>query len=466
MIRHRPLSIQIWLIFGLTMVLSLLLISLVPWALSDLLEPGLNMAIDRIQLSVLEMYNNQEITLDELPFAETVTHPIISTTLSHIVLHGDGSYLSTTRLPLTVMAEIGSQADSLDDGDFTAHAGRIESANLFYLIRRIDTGAEEAFIITYGWDFYRDEMVKGLFYRFMIIIGLILLICLIPALLLARYISKPLVQLESHVRQIADRNWHQPIRVKRGDEIGNLAASIEKMRQRLIQQDKAQQSFLQNISHELKTPVMVIRSYAQSISDGIFPQGDLASTIKVIDEESERLEKRIQDLLYLTKIDYLSTHEPVNDAADLSEVLHDVIGRLSRRRSEVQWSTDLPSLMVPGASEQWTVVFENLLDNQIRYAAGQIAVFLERKQNEAGNLSALVRLWNDGPPIDDPVMGKLFQKFNHGPGGQFGLGLAIVQRLVHLYSGRIWAANEDGGVAFYLEIPASKTHSTGQEGLK
>jgi len=72
MIKHRPLSIQIWLIFGLTMVLSLLLISLVPWALVDLLEPGVNTAIDRIQLSLLERYNNQEITLEDLPFTETV----------------------------------------------------------------------------------------------------------------------------------------------------------------------------------------------------------------------------------------------------------------------------------------------------------------------------------------------------------------------------------------------------------
>jgi two-component system, OmpR family, sensor histidine kinase CssS len=461
MIRHRPLSIQIWLIFGLTMVLSLLLISLVPWALSDLLEPGINTAIDRIQLSLLDMYSNQEITLDELPFAETVTHPLISTTLSHIILHSDGSYLSTTRLPQVVIAEITNQADIIDAGDFTAHAGRVESANLFYMIRRIDTGAEDAFIITYGWDFYKDEIIKGLFYRFLIVIGLILLICLIPALLLARYISKPLVQLESHVRQIADRNWHQPIRVKRNDEIGNLASSIEKMRKRLIQQDKAQQSFLQNISHELKTPVMVIRSYAQSISDGIFPQGDLASTIKVIDEESERLEKRIQDLLYLTKIDYLSTHEPVDDTSDLSEILYDVIGRLSRRRSEVQWSIDLPSLIIPGAAEQWTVVFENLLDNQIRYAAGRLAVSINQGQKGSGDYFVRVRLWNDGPPIEDLVMKKLFQKFSSGPGGHYGLGLSIVQRLVHLYAGRIWAQNEADGVAFYLEIPGSKTHLSG-----
>ncbi|MCG6197942.1 sensor histidine kinase, partial [Anoxybacillus sp. LAT_38] len=75
------------------------------------------------------------------------------------------------------------------------------------------------------------------------------------------------------------------------DEIGRLARSIERMRERLVRQDEAQQAFLQDVSHELKTPVMVIRSYAQSILDGIYPRGDLQGSVQVIDSEAERLEK-------------------------------------------------------------------------------------------------------------------------------------------------------------------------------
>ena len=75
-----------------------------------------------------------------------------------------------------------------------------------------------------------------------------------PALPLYLSFSNPLVQLERHVKQIADRDWYRPIKVERQDEISSLAASIERMRERLVQQDEAQQSFLQNVSHELKTP--------------------------------------------------------------------------------------------------------------------------------------------------------------------------------------------------------------------
>lgn len=64
------------------------------------------------------------------------------------------------------------------------------------------------------------------------------------------------------------------------------------MRKRLVSKDEAQQTLLQNISHDLKTPVMVIQSYAQSIQDGIYPKGDLSQTVKVIEDESKNLEKK------------------------------------------------------------------------------------------------------------------------------------------------------------------------------
>ena len=97
-------------------------------------------------------------------------------------------------------------------------------------------------------------------------------------------------------------NGNEPIEVDREDEIGKLGKSIEQLRNQLIYQDEMQQSFLQNISHELKTPVMVIRSYSQAIRDGIYPKGDLDCSVKVIDEEAERLEKRIKNLLYITNL--------------------------------------------------------------------------------------------------------------------------------------------------------------------
>ncbi len=453
MLKHKPLSIQIWLIFGFTMVLSIFLMLLVPWFLAYFFSPGAHAFIDQAQENILEDYEHEQVSLEELPYAESTVNRYFPSTLYHMVIYHDGTVVTSNLFPANLMEEIKEEISILEETGVNLVKGSVGEANIYYVARTINDTDNQAYLVTYMWDIYQDEVFQGIFYRLIGMIGLILLLCLFPALLLARYISKPLVKLESHVRSIAERDWHHSIKVNRGDEIGSLAVSIEKMRQRLIQQDQAQQSFLQNISHELKTPVMVIRSYTQSISDGIFPQGNLASTVKVIDEESERLERRIQDLLYLTKIDYLSTHEPANKKTELSAVLEDVVRRLRRRRSELNWSITLSPHEVYGSAEQWTVVFENLLDNQIRYADQQIEVELAEGSNKDGEKTAVIRLWNDGPPIDDKVKSRLFQQFSRGPGGQFGLGLSIVQRLVWLYKGRVWAVNEGGGAAFYVEIP-------------
>ena len=159
------------------------------------------------------------------------------------------------------------------------------------------------------WDTYRNSLLKALLQKLMVITFVAVVISIIVALTLAKYITSPLIKLEKNVKKIAEKQWDEAIIFDRQDEIGSLAKSIEYMRKELIKRDESEQWMLQNISHELKTPVMVIRSYSEAVGDGIFPKGDLKSSMRIISSEAERLEKRIKDLLYLSKLEYLSKHE-------------------------------------------------------------------------------------------------------------------------------------------------------------
>src|SRR5699024_9478432 len=151
----------------------------------------------------------------------------------------------------------------------------------------------------------------------------------IPALILSSYLSKPLVNLESRVEKLTLNDWKEPIDLNRKDEIGRLGNSMEKLRNQLIRQDELERNFLQHISHELKTPVMVIRSFSQANKDGIFPKGNLDNSIQVIDDEAERLEKKIRNLLYFSKLDYMSNHEAIRENFSLNKLIQDVVDRLS-----------------------------------------------------------------------------------------------------------------------------------------
>lgn len=304
------------------------------------------------------------------------------------------------------------------------------------------------------WDSYRDDLVMTLFSQLIIIMLVTLILSWIPAIWLAKYLSRPMVILEKHVKRIADKDWHEPILLDRKDEIGKLTQSIERMRERLVRQDESQQSLLQNISHDLKTPVMVIRSYAQSIQDGIYPKGDLTNTVKVIEVEAEILDKRIRDLLYLTKLDYLSTRESVKVTINMKELIESSVERLRWSRPQLQWVLDLEILEIKGDLQQWKEALNNLLDNQLRYASSQVMISLYVESKKEPENYIVVRIWNDGPSIEPELMDTLFQKFHKGNKGEFGLSLATVQRIVKLHQAKIEVKNEQGGVAFYLSIPA------------
>ncbi len=294
-----------------------------------------------------------------------------------------------------------------------------------------------------------DKFVRSILLRMMLYSGIALLLSWLASLLLARYLARPLIRMQKHVKRIANRNWHEPLNVKQEDEIGQLGHSIEIMRQHLVRQDETQQSMLQNISHELKTPVMVIRSYARAMQDGIYPQGGLAGSVRVIDEEGERLEKLIKQLLYLTRLDYLANKNPVSEKINLDHLMEKITERMKFQRPKIKWKLNLHPITINGDEDTLRVMFENLLDNHLRHAVSLLEISLY-----VNNKSEIVLcFYNDGSKIEPHVLEQLYQPFHKGMKGKHGLGLTIVQRILQIYQGQIYINNEKGGVSSTVTIP-------------
>lgn len=192
---------------------------------------------------------------------------------------------------------------------------------------------------------------------------------------------------------------------------------------------------------------MVIQSFAEAIKDGIYPKGDLELSLDVINEEAKRLEKKIRDLLYINKLNYLSSHKFEKDKFSLDDLIREVVDRFTWHKPNIQWNLDLEAISIEGDLDQWRVVVENLLDNQIRYAEKEVLISLKKLNNKT-----LLKFWNDGPPIEEKLTNSLFDKFNKGYKGEFGLGLAIVHRILLNHGSKIYARNEEKGVSFYIEI--------------
>ena len=449
--KNLPLAIQIWLIFALLIiVVTVALLLIIPFSLDRFFTNEIYANIENGQ----DIFQSGEIW----QFPRNVP-PIVNDeadqnirTVRHLLFNNDKQIFPPNPLPRSVLENFIKQAQS-QEMDLQRYQEVIRGNRMFYVIRRISSPTGNFYLLSYMWDSYRQSLVRTLFRQLSLVMGMVFILSWIPAIILAQYLTKPLVILEKHVSQIAKQNWEEPVVIQREDEIGRLAKSIDVLRNRLMRQNEIQQNSLQNISHALKTPVMVIRSYAQSILDGIFPKGNLEASVLVIDQEAERLEKRNRDLLYLTKLDVLNTINQSQDQYRLDELIIDVMNRFQIRRKDIKWITDLEDISYSGDYEQWTVALENLLDNQVRYAHNTISISLKAQLNS----QILIQIGNDGPPIEEKTMKTLFEKFHPGMKGEFGLGLSITARIIKLHGGTISVAKQEKGVTFSILIPAQKS---------
>ncbi|MFC7391670.1 sensor histidine kinase [Scopulibacillus cellulosilyticus] len=327
---------------------------------------------------------------------------------------------------------------------------KYKGSTLFYVVRKLSGSQDNAYLISYMWDTYRNKMASELWKRLLIVLISAALLSLVVAAWFAHHLKKPLKVLGSRFEEIASLNWKKPFEWKSGDEFERLSSQFEKMRRNLIRYDESQKTFLQQASHELKTPIMVIQSYAQSVKDGIYPQGNLDDTIDVIINEADQMEHRVKKLLYYARVDSLRDERPAIDTVSFGELAEQVKKRLLTQKPSIEIEIKGKDTLFHVDKEQWLIVLENLIENALRYANSKIMLVAKEKGTET---QLIVK--NDGEPIPEEQIEGLFQPFKKGNKGQFGLGLAIVQRIVERHGGRIHARNAEDGVVFSIIIPTN-----------
>ncbi|MEW8973524.1 MAG: HAMP domain-containing sensor histidine kinase [Tissierellaceae bacterium] len=444
--KNYPLSIQIWIIFTIiTLIITLALTFILPRTLRDFFTKEIYSTIDSAQNIILHRFTVDDYWYEDYMNRDSSSLEDIRS-VKHLIVYGDNQVLLDSPITIEFLEQI-KKSMSTQNKDREYYKGNLDGDNVLYVISKENRLGGNIYLVSYMKDAYRQDLVKTLFNKLISIMGITFLLSWIPALFLSRYLSRPLVNLETKVERLAKHDWHENIDLDRKDEIGRLGDSIEELRTELIRQDELERSFLQNISHELKTPVMVIRSFSQAIKDGIFPKGNLENSIEVIDSEAKRLDKKIHDLLYFSKLDYMSNHGTMEDNFSLDALIQEVLDRLSWSRTDIDWDIDLTPLKIQGDRDQWKVVLENIIDNQMRYANTKISISLTTTDHKR-----ILSIWNDGPHINSETMKNLFREYNKGYKGEFGLGLAIVSRILQIHNSTIRAINENIGVRFEIEI--------------
>ncbi|SER74045.1 sensor histidine kinase [Salipaludibacillus aurantiacus] len=366
----------------------------------------------------------------------------------HFFLMNQFGTIEGDPVPSEVLREMGDRAQNQ-----MTRRGRYEltynEATLFYVVYKVYTTGGEMYHISYMWDTYRDQMVNRLWGRLSYIMLFASLMSLVPAFWLKYYLKSPLTSLGNHFEQIAERNWKEPFHWEGDEDFEKLSNQFEEMRQNLIKYDSAQKTFIQHASHELKTPIMVVKSYAQSVKDGIMPKDNMEKTMDVIIEESNRMEKRVKNMLYYTKLDSLKEAPMEMSEFPFGSIAYHVEERFRLARDGVSISVQGDQTMLYADKEQMRVLMENLVENALRYAVDEI----EMRAEDIDDNYVHIEVKNNGEKIPEDELDHLFTPFRKGNKGQFGLGLAIVKRICELHGGYPKVRNEEDGVVFIMVIP-------------
>lgn len=365
----------------------------------------------------------------------------------HFFLMNQLATIEGDPVPNDVLQEMGERAQ-----EQMTRRGRYEltynGATLFYVVYKVYTTSGEAYHVSYMWDTYRDQMVDRLWGRLSYIMLFAGLMSLVPAFWLKHYLRQPLTSLGNHFEQIAERNWKEPFYWNGDEDFEKLSKQFEKMRQNLIRYDSSQKTFMQHASHELKTPIMVVKSYAQSVKDGVTPKEDMNETMDVIIEEANRMEKRVKDMLYYTKLDSLKEAPMDITEFPFGSIAYRVEQRFRVTREDVNIFVKGEQVMIRGDKDQMNVLLENLVENALRYAIDTLELTAEEEEN-----NVFIHVRNNGENIPEDEIEHLFTPFRKGNKGQFGLGLAIVKSICDLHHGQTEVKNEEDGVTFTIILP-------------
>lgn len=286
------------------------------------------------------------------------------------------------------------------------------------------------------------------------VVGLVIAILL--AVLIARSIAKPLQTVAKAAAEVAEGHYNQSVPISGPEEVQAVAQAFNRMSEKVRAEQRSQQDFLANVSHDLKTPLTSIQGYSQAIIDGI---GNPTQAAEIIREESGRMNRMVVELTDLARLQagQFPMHTSPIDVGQLTAAVGQRLAIVAREKG-VELDVSAPSMPeVAGDGDRLVQVVTNLISNAIQYTpkGGKVKV---RTQVRRGGVELSVE--DSGQGIAPEELPRIFERFYQvdkarGPQRGTGLGLAIVNEIVQAHNGTITVASagEGRGATFSVWLP-------------
>ena len=304
------------------------------------------------------------------------------------------------------------------------------------------------------------------YYVYVLVIVLILI--LLASFYFSKKITSPLLIINSTAKQMANLNFKEKIPVKTNDEIGQLSESINSLSEKLKthihqlnediekekQLEKTRKDFIAGVSHELKTPISIMKSCISIIEDGIAKEKK-DYYFQAMNKEVNRMDRLIVDMLELAKFES-GTYKLDTEPFLIQDSIHSVYNQLviQAQKKNLQIELQLNNSMVLANQFRIEQVLTNFLSNAIRHTphSGKIVISMFEEESRVK-----INIENEGEHIHPNQMNKIWDSFyqeekTHRSKDGTGLGLAISKNILKLHQSQYGVCNKKEGVCFYFYL--------------
>lgn len=282
------------------------------------------------------------------------------------------------------------------------------------------------------------------------------------AAIISRFSASPVNKLIQQINRLASGDFkarlHFNDMVSRYSTFAELESSFNKMAEELENTEMLRSDFINNFSHEFKTPIVSIAGFAKLLRKGDLTSQQQEEYLEIIEDESMRLSNMATNVLNLSRVENLSILTDIS-TFNLSEQLRSCILLFESKweNKHLAFDVDFDEYEITANEELLKQVWINLIDNAIKFSPEKELITFRINESE-DKLSVIVS--NPGPTIPEGSLKKIFNKFyqsdeSHASEGN-GIGLAIVKRVAELHHGNVSVHSENGHTTFIVELPKTQ----------
>ena len=226
-------------------------------------------------------------------------------------------------------------------------------------------------------------------------------------------------------------------------------------------QERERREFVSTVSHELRTPLTTMNSYIEALEEGVINDKELAPQfIDTIHKETTRMIRMVNELMQLGKMDIKEEHYD-KEFIDINKLIEQISDRFELTHPEKNFIKYIPKtpIFVEGDQDKLTQVFDNIMNNAIKYSPNGKNITVRVRQNYNHNRVS-ISIKDEGVGISLVHIDKIFKRFyrvdksRQRTMGGTGLGLALAKNIVEAHRGRIWAQSREGyGSIIFVTLP-------------